>query len=103
MIIPKTANKYCKTCKKYTEHAISQAKKKERGALKRGSLVRVKMRGLGIGHGNLGRWGSKGAMSSWKRYGAKTSKKLDLRLTCKECKKSSIKKQGFRAKKVEMK
>lgn len=103
MIIPKTLNKYCKICKKYTEHTLSQAKKRERGALKRGALVRAELRGLGIGHGNLGRWGSRGAMSSWKRFGVKTSKKMDLRFICKECKKSSIQNSGIRAKKVEIK
>ena len=42
-------------------------------------------------------------MSSWNRYGVKSSKKVDLRFTCKECKKTSVQKAGFRAKKIEIK
>ncbi len=103
MKIPKKINRYCKKCKKHTEHAVSQAKKKERGSLKRGSINRARKRGLGRGFGNLGRYGSRPAISKFKMSGAKTSKKVDLRYKCKICGKSSVQKKGFRAKKVEFK
>lgn len=90
MKFPKTKKTYCKTCKKHTEHKVVQAKSTgKRGTLKRGSISRAKKRGLGRGFGNLGKWGSKPALSKFKRTGAKSSKKLVLKLTCKECNKSS--------------
>ncbi|MBI2672143.1 50S ribosomal protein L44e [Candidatus Woesearchaeota archaeon] len=103
MKIPKKINRYCKYCRHHTEHTVSQAKKKERGSLKRGSLERAKKRGLGRGYGNLGKYGSKPAISKWKRAGAKTSKKVDLRYKCKNCGKSSVQRKGFRTKKPEIK
>lgn len=103
MKIPKKTNRYCRFCKVHTEHTVSQAKKKERGSLKKGSINRAKKRGRGRGFGNLGRYGSKPAVSKFKMGGAKTSKKVDLRYKCKKCGKSSVQKKGFRAKKVEFK
>jgi ribosomal protein L44E len=79
-----------------------QAKSRDRGSLKKGSIHRAKKRGLGVGYGNLGKYGSKPALSKWKRTGAKTSKKINLVLTCQECKKSQIK-SGSRVKKIELK
>ena len=103
MKITKKKNRYCKHCKKHTEHSVAQAKKKERGSLKRGSINRARKRGHGRGFGNLGRFGSRPAISKFKMSGAKSSKKVDLRYKCKECGKSSVQKKGFRAKKVEFK
>lgn len=103
MKIPKTKKTYCPKCKKHTEHKVSQAKSTgARGTLKRGSISRSKKRGLGRGAGNKGRWGSKPPITKWKRSGAKTSKTIVLKLTCKECNKSSILPLR-RAKKVESK
>ena len=82
---------------------MSIAKKRERGSLKRGSLQRGRKRGRGRGAGNLGRWGSKPPISKFKRTGAKTSKKSDLRYRCKKCNKASVQKQGKRSKKLEIK
>ena len=91
MKIPKTKRAHCPKCKTHTEFRVSQAKTTgKRGSLKRGSINRAKKRGLGRGFGNLGNYGSKGALTSWKRYGAKASKKTSLKLTCKECKKSKL-------------
>jgi len=91
MKIPKSKKAYCKNCKKHTESKIFQAKTTgKRGSLKRGSINRAKKRGLGRGFGNLGNYGSKGAMNAWKRYGAKGSKKISLKVTCHTCNKSSI-------------
>ena len=91
MKIPKTKRTYCPSCRKHTEFKVYQTKTgTKRGALKRGSINRAKKRGLGMGFGNLGKWGSKPAISKWKRSGAKTSKKIILKLTCKECNKSTL-------------
>jgi len=102
MKIPKKTNKYCKYCKKYTPQETSIAKKKERGSLKRGSIARAKKRGRGTSFGNVGRWGSKPAISKYKRTGAKLSKKLDLRYKCTICNKITVQKQGKRTKKGEL-
>ncbi|MFH1376101.1 MAG: 50S ribosomal protein L44e [Candidatus Woesearchaeota archaeon] len=103
MKIPKTKKTYCPKCKKHTEHKVSQAKTTgARGTLKRGSISRSRKRGLGRGCGNKGRWGSKPPISKWKRSGVKTSKIIVLKITCTECKKSSLQNLK-RAKKVETK
>ena len=101
MKVPKKKKKYCKKCKKHTEHAVSIAKKKNRGALKKGSIERRKKRGLDRGFGNKGR-SSRGALTKWKRFNKKGSKKQDLRYKCSVCGKSSIPKKGTRAKKTEL-
>lgn len=89
--IPKTKKTYCKYCKKNTEHAVALAKKRERGTLRKGSLARLTKRGSAkSGFGNHGKFSRK-AISAWKRIGAKTSKKSDLRLKCKVCNKSTVK------------
>ena len=100
MKIPKTRKTFCPFCKAQTEHTVSLAKKKERGTLKKGSIARLTKRGLGkAGFGNKGKY-SKGAMSSWKRYGVKTSKKSDFRLKCAVCNKTQVRSSGFRTKKL---
>lgn len=100
---PKTLKRYCKYCKKQTQQETTIAKKRDRGSLKKGSLQRGKGRGRGQGYGNLGRWGSKPAISKYKRTGAKTSKKTDLRYKCKKCNKITVQNQGTRSKKLEIK
>ena len=101
MKIPKSTKTYCPYCKKNTIHKISLAKGgAKRGALKHGSIQRGMLRGRGTGHGNKGKWGSK--PSKPKRSGAKSSKKLNLKLTCEVCNKS-IMRTGGRLKKVEIK
>ena len=59
----------------------------KRGTLTRGSISRAKARGLGRGIGNKGKWGSKPAVSKFKRK-TKTNKKTNIMYTCNECKKS---------------
>ena len=98
---PKQTKTYCPKCKKHTLHTIVQTKTGTPSGLKRGSKVRMKRRGKGIGKGNLGSI-SRGAMSKWKRYGVKSSKRVNLKLTCSECKKTYLKIQP-RAKKIESK
>ena len=101
MKTPKTRNIYCKKCKSHKEHKSTHNKTTgNRGALKRGSITRAKKRGLGTGYGTLGNYGSRPAVSKWKRAGAKTSKKLALKLTCSECGTSRLLQQR-RTKKVE--
>jgi len=100
MRLPKTIKRYCRYCKKHTEQKVTNVSSgHKRGAMKKGSIQRAKLRGLGIGTGNKGKWGSKPAMSAWKRK-TKTVKKTNLMWTCNVCKKSTIQKKGFRAGKV---
>lgn len=99
MKIPKTRKRYCPYCKKHTDHKVSQVKTGgKRGTLKHGSINRAIKR-LGLGSGNLGRWGSKPAKT--KRGGAKGSKKTNTKYTCSVCKKTTQQLQGKRAKKIE--
>ena len=100
MKLPKTTNRYCPSCKKKTEHKIKIVGTGfKRGTLTRGSIARAKLRGLGVGIGNKGRWGSKPAITKNKRK-SKTTKKTNLMYTCQECKKSKYQKKGQRASKV---
>ena len=102
MKLKKTKKTYCKTCKKHTTHKVSQVKSRERGSLKKGSLQRAFKRGRGQGYGNLGRYGSKPAISKFKRTGSKISKKTNLKFQCDVCNKSSIQSKGFRVKRLEL-
>ena len=100
MKLPKQTKRYCMHCHKHTIHKILVIKGKDRGSLKKGSIARAKKRGRGQGYGNLGKWGSKPAISQFKMTGAKTSKKTNLKFTCDICKKSSLQRFGIRAKKI---
>jgi len=101
MKVPKAVKRYCKKCKKSTTHKVVLVKSgTKRGSLKKGSIQRAKKRGRGVGAGNKGRWGSKPTKP--KRTGIKGSKKLNLKLTCSVCSKSSLR-IGSRAKKIELK
>lgn len=102
MKLPKTVKRYCPFCKKHTEQKIVQSKAKTRGSahpLSYGSKARIKARGR-LGMGNRGKY-SKPPISKWSMAGRKASKKTDLRFQCKECKKLTNQRQGFRAKKIE--
>ena len=96
MKIPKTTNRYCPYCRKKTEQKIKLVSTGiKRGTLKRGSLLRAKKRGLNRGMGNKGKWGSKPAVSKFKRK-SKTTKKTNIMYTCSVCKKSKYQKKGTR-------
>jgi len=96
MKIPKTTNRYCPYCRKKTEQKIKLVSTGgKRGSLKRGGIPRAKKRGLGIGIGNKGKWGSKPAVSKFKRK-SKTTKKTNIMYTCKKCGKSKYQKKGIR-------
>lgn len=97
---PKKVRRYCPYCKKHTEHKVSQVSARgQRGSLKRGSLKRAKLRGLGRGKGNLGKWGSKPAVTKFKRT-TKHTKKPNLVYTCTVCKKAKPQKKGKRSGKL---
>lgn len=103
MKLPKQKKRFCKHCKKSTLHKVSLIKARGRSAthsLSQGGKNRALRRGRGRGFGNKGKWGSKPAISKFKRTGAKVSKKIVLKFTCQECKKSSLSSKGFRAKKA---
>ena len=96
MKIPKKTKRYCPYCKKRTEQKIKLVSTgAKRGALKRGSLARAKLRGKNRGIGNKGRY-SKPAVSKFKRK-TKTTKKTNIMYTCTACKKSKYQKKGQRA------
>ncbi len=97
---PKTTNRYCPYCKKKTEQKIkSVGTGFQRGTLTRGSKSRARLRGKGRGIGNKGKWGSKPAMSKFKRK-SKTNKKTNFMYTCSVCGKSKYQRRGQRVGKV---
>ena len=98
--IPKTTNRYCPFCKKKTEQKIKVLSSgAKRGAMRRGGISRAKLRGLGRGIGNKGKWGSKPAVTKFKRK-TKTTKKQQILYTCQVCKKSKNQKKGKRISKL---
>lgn len=102
MKFPKTTKRYCPYCNKHTEHKIAMVSSgHKRSSLKRGSIERAKKRGRGRGFGNLGKWGSKPAVTKWKRK-TKSTKKTNLLYTCAVCKKSHGQKKGKRAGKIQI-
>ena len=100
MKLPKTTHRFCPYCKKQTEQKIKVVSAGgKRGTLKRGGIARAKLRGLGVGIGNKGKWGSKPAVSKFKRK-SKTTKKTNIMYTCQVCKKSKYQRKGQRAGRV---
>ncbi|HLC87048.1 MAG TPA: 50S ribosomal protein L44e [Candidatus Nanoarchaeia archaeon] len=97
MKIPKITKRFCPYCKKKTEQKIKLVSTgAKRGTLTRGSISRAKKRGLGRGMGNKGKFGSKPAVSKFKRK-TKTTKKTNFMYTCSICGKSKYQKKGKRA------
>jgi large subunit ribosomal protein L44e len=102
MKLPKEVRRYCKYCRKHTLQKLETVSSaRARGALKRGSLARARLRGLNRGYGNQGKF-SKPPISQWKRRTKKT-KKTNLLYTCTECNKSMTQSEGIRTSKVEIK
>jgi len=102
MKFPKTTKRYCPYCRKHTEHKISIVSSgHKRSSLKRGSIERARKRGRGRGFGNLGKWGSKPAVTKWKRK-TKSTKKTNWLYTCQVCKKSHGQRKGKRAGKIQI-
>ncbi len=103
MKLPKETKRYCPHCKKHTPQVVATAKQKARSSahpLSRWSNVRTKMRSYRSGTGNRGRF-SKPAVKSWKRK-TKTTKRITIRYTCKECKKTKMIKKARRAGRIEI-
>ncbi len=98
MKLPKKTKRYCPYCKKKTEQKIKLVGTGfSRGVMTRGGgRVRANLRGLGIGIGNKGKWGSKPAQTKHKRK-SKTTKKTNIMYICSECGKSKYQKSGKRA------
>jgi large subunit ribosomal protein L44e len=102
MNVPKQKKRHCPTCKKHTLQKVAQNKARSRSSshpLSRGSNTRIYLRGQRSGHGNLGRYSKP---PKPKMTGKKMSKKTDFRFTCPVCNKTTMQKEGFRAKKVEL-
>lgn len=100
MKIPKTTNRFCPYCNKKTIQKIKVVGTGfQRGTLTRGSKSRARLRGLGRGIGNLGKWGSKPPQAKHKRK-SKTTKKTNFLYICNECGKGKYQKKGKRAGKV---
>ena len=91
MKIPKKTKRYCPYCRKKTEQKIKLVSTgAKRGALKRGSKQRARLRGQNRGIGNKGKW-SKKAITKNKRK-TKINKKTNIMYTCQVCKKSKYRK-----------
>jgi ribosomal protein L44E len=100
MKIPKKTKRFCPYCNKVTDQKVKLLSTgTKRGSLKRGGIMRAKLRGKGRGIGNKGKWGSKPAVSKFKMK-TKTTKKAKILYTCSTCNKSKDKKKGIRAGKV---
>jgi len=93
MKVPRTTKRYCPHCNAKTDQKIKLISSgAKRGTLTRGSISRAKKRGLGRGIGNKGKWGSKPAVSKFKRK-TKTTKKPQILYTCTVCGKSKNQKK----------
>ena len=103
MKIPKEMKRYCPKCKKHTLQKVKNEKnrgKNKTHPMSQFSQVRMKLRGLSTGMGNMGKL-ARGALNSWKRFNKKHSKKTDLRYTCSECGKTNVSaSRGIRSKKI---
>ncbi|MEM5871597.1 MAG: 50S ribosomal protein L44e [Candidatus Aenigmatarchaeota archaeon] len=93
MKFPKSINTYCPKCKKHTEHMVKVAKRKARSSAHPLSQAQRRFERKLKGYGSFPRPKARGE--------GKPTKKVDLRLTCKECGKAHTKK-GFRVKKFEL-
>jgi large subunit ribosomal protein L44e len=100
MKLPKSTKRFCPYCNKHTEQKIKNVSSgHKRGSLRRGSIIRAKLRGRGRGMGNKGKYGSKKAVTKFKRK-TKTTKKTQLCYTCNVCGKGKMQKYGRRVSKV---
>ncbi|NCC71038.1 50S ribosomal protein L44e [bacterium] len=103
MKFPKEIKRYCPTCKKHTLQKVKNEKnrgKNKTHPMSQFSQVRMKLRGLSTGTGNMGKL-SRGSLNSWKRFNKKHSKKTDLRFNCTVCGKINVPAgKGYRTKKI---
>lgn len=105
MKIPKEIKRYCPSCKKHTTQKVKNEKNRGKNKtrhMSKFSQVRLKLKGLTTGRGNVGKY-ARGALNSWKRFNKKHSKKTDLRFSCTECKKTNVSADsGIRTKKIQI-
>ena len=103
MKLPKETKRFCLKCKTHTTHKLKVEKNKGKNkthTMTSFSQIRMKLRGLTTGLGNMGARSRK-AMNAWKRMNKKQSKKTDLRFICQTCNYHTTNKGGNqRAKKV---
>ena len=91
MKYPQMSMAYCPMCRKHTEVKVEIAKKHTRRALTHGERIfDRKMRG----YGSFPRPNPRGR--------EKSTKKMDLRFKCSECKKKFTAGKGFRVKKFQI-
>jgi len=103
MKLPKEIKRHCPYCKKHTTHIVKTAKQKARSSshpLSRGSRPRETKRGLIKGKGNKGRR-SMPPIKDRKRK-TKSTKRITIQYTCKECKKTKQIKKAIRAGRIEI-
>ena len=102
MKLPKKLTRFCPYCKKKTEQKLSlMPTGGKRRTLARGSLERAKKRSAHPSTGSKGRWGSRPAVSKWKRK-TKSTKRNVIIYTCQECKKSKQIKKSIRTGKIQL-
>ncbi len=94
---PKKTNRYCPHCKKKTEQKVKEPSKGKASSMKRGSKIRMRLRGLWRGIGNQGKYSR---MKNQQKGRRKTTKKTNLMFTCTVCGKSKYQKQGKRTSKL---
>ncbi|MCY3411100.1 MAG: 50S ribosomal protein L44e [Candidatus Heimdallarchaeota archaeon] len=86
MKIPDKVSNYCRKCKTHKVMTVKQ----EKGGRRSGGLnwSHRRMKARRRGHGNLGRYSKKPVTQT--KMASKTSKKIDLRLTCPDCGKVGV-------------
>ena len=98
MKIPKSVKHYCPSCKKHTLQSIIQNKSgKKRGSLTHGARRHDRRGGI-KGYGGF----PKPQPEKSPRHRKKTTKRIDMRLECPECKKKTTKVKTLRIKKYEI-
>ncbi len=96
--MPKSVKRYCPSCKKHTLQNVTQNKSGgKRGAMSHGERRHQRRSGI-TGYGGFPRPQPEKSA----RHRKKTSKKIDIRFLCTECKKKNTLKSTFRAKKFEI-
>ena len=84
--IPNSISVYCKKCKEHSSGRV----KHEKGARRSGGLnwSHRRMKARRRGHGNKGRYSKRPVTQT--KMSSKTSKKVDLRVTCPTCEKMAV-------------
>ncbi len=84
--IPEVMNKYCPSCGKHQSMKVKQ----EKSARRKGGLSAMARREKRKrrGYGNKGRYSKRPVTQT--KMASKTSKKVDLRLTCPDCNKKWV-------------